>query len=193
MSSLSVRWPDAITMFEAFSSDNAFRLMNRYKTRYCTLNDDISSTASVVLASLLTSCRIKGTSLSDETLLLYGSGNSGCGIATLIARQLEADGLSAAKAHSRIWMVHRPHPFSSPWFISLACACCPVVDVCDCVQMDSCGLLVSTRSDIAEIAPQKLPFVRHADPGNPPSTGPAQNMIAHFAHSVDAIRSCRGA
>jgi malate dehydrogenase (oxaloacetate-decarboxylating) len=105
MSSISVRWPDAITMFEAFSSDNAFKLLNRYRTRHCTLNDDINSTASVVLASLMSSCRIKGSKLSDETMLLYGAGNSGCGIATLIVQQLVADGLSETDARSKIWMV----------------------------------------------------------------------------------------
>jgi len=133
MSSISVRWPDAITMFEAFSSDNAFKLLNRYRTQHCALNDDINSTASVVLASLMSSCRIKGSKLADETMLLYGAGNSGCGIATLIVQQLVADGLSETDARSKIWMVCC---FSRPFLhldsVDFARACSHT----DCVDAD---------------------------------------------------------
>jgi hypothetical protein len=34
------------------------------------------------------------------------------------------------------------------------------------MQMDSHGLLVSTRADIADVAPQKRPFARRADKGD---------------------------
>jgi hypothetical protein len=44
------------------------------------------------------------------------------------------------------------------------------------MQMDSHGLLVSSRADIADVAPQKLPFARHTDQGDVTSINLVQNV-----------------
>lgn len=81
------------------------QLLDRYRGDYRTFDDSIQSSAAVVLASLMSACRHKGTKLADEIILVCGAGNSGCGIASLVAKQIASEGVSEKDAASKIWMV----------------------------------------------------------------------------------------
>ena len=95
------RFPNTLLQWEDFKKGIAFRLLERYRKVLPSFNDDIQGTAGVMLAGVLSACRVTGVPLERQRVAILGSGAAGIGIATLLRdtlarRGLVGDALSAS-------------------------------------------------------------------------------------------------
>jgi malate dehydrogenase (oxaloacetate-decarboxylating) len=99
--------PGVLLQWEDFAQSNARRLLDRYRDRVRSFNDDIQGTAAVTLAAVLAAGRAAGTKLADQRVVILGGGSAGTGIADALAAAMVADGLPEPEALGRIWLVGR--------------------------------------------------------------------------------------
>lgn len=102
------RWPHVLLQWEDFAGSNAARLLARYRDRLCTFNDDIQGTAAVLLATLLSAVHAAGTAFRDQRIAIVGFGSAGIGIANLLVRALEDEGLTREEARRQIYAFDLP-------------------------------------------------------------------------------------
>jgi malate dehydrogenase (oxaloacetate-decarboxylating) len=107
VSAVSERWPHVLLQWEDFANANAHRLLERYRDRLCTFNDDIQGTAAVAAAALLAAINVTGTKLSEQRVVLFGAGSAGCGIGNLLLKAMIDTGMSEADAKRNFYAVDR--------------------------------------------------------------------------------------
>lgn len=101
------RFPHVLLQWEDFAQINANPILERYRDRLCTFNDDIQGTASIAAGTLFAAVEVTGTPLRDQRIAVLGAGSAGCGISELIVKAMVADGLSEKEARSRFYLVDR--------------------------------------------------------------------------------------
>jgi malate dehydrogenase (oxaloacetate-decarboxylating) len=107
VSAVTERWPHVLLQWEDFAKGNANRLLERYRDRLCTFNDDIQGTAAVATGTLLAAINVTGLPLSQQRIAIFGAGSAGCGIANLLLGAMVAEGLDAKEAARRFYLVDR--------------------------------------------------------------------------------------
>ena len=96
-------WPGCIIQWEDFKGPNALRILERFRDRVPSFNDDIQGTAGVTVAGLYAAAKRLGRPITDLRFVLAGAGAAGIGIARLLRRALEHEGLTDARDRRRAW------------------------------------------------------------------------------------------
>ncbi len=104
---ISRHYPGVMLQWEDFAAHNSMPLLEKYRHRVPSFNDDIQGTAAVTLATLISGANHTGTRLRDQRIVIAGAGGAGCGIADEIVRYATRDGMSVEEARARIFMVDR--------------------------------------------------------------------------------------
>jgi malate dehydrogenase (oxaloacetate-decarboxylating) len=107
VSAVAKRWPHVLLQWEDFAKNNATRMLERYRDRLCTFNDDVQGTAAVATGTLLSAINVTGVPLTEQRIAVMGAGSAGCGIASLIRKAMTDAGLADSEAGKRFFMVDR--------------------------------------------------------------------------------------
>jgi malate dehydrogenase (oxaloacetate-decarboxylating) len=90
-------WPGCIIQWEDFKQQNALRILDRYRHRVPSFNDDVQGTAAVVVAGVLAAMRHLDSPFPEQRILMVGAGGAGIGIARLLRQAMADDGMSEAE------------------------------------------------------------------------------------------------
>ena len=101
-------FPEALVQWEDFAKHKAFTLLERYRDRVPSFDDDIQGTGAVAASVLMTAMRIKNARLADQRIGIVGMGQAGIGIASNVLALLKAEGLSDREARRRIYTGDTP-------------------------------------------------------------------------------------
>jgi malate dehydrogenase (oxaloacetate-decarboxylating) len=97
--------PGTLLQWEDFATAHARPILDRYRDRLLTFNDDIQGTAAVVAGALAGAVRASGSRLRDQRVVMLGAGSAAIGVADMLRRQMAADGVPDAEARRRFFIV----------------------------------------------------------------------------------------
>lgn len=98
-------FPHALLQWEDFAKDNARNLLERYRDRILSFNDDIQGTGAVTLAGWLAAVEIAGVPLADQRIVMLGAGSAATGIAEQIVAVMVEAGIPLEQARRTIWLI----------------------------------------------------------------------------------------
>jgi len=97
-------FPGICIQWEDFAGVNAVRILNEYREKVCTFNDDIQGTAAIALAGFIAISQLTGKPFREQRFLFLGAGAAAFGIADLIVKKFQKDGGGKKEALERCWM-----------------------------------------------------------------------------------------
>lgn len=105
VTAVEAEMPEAMVQWEDFASHNARPILDRYRDRICSFNDDIQGTAAVALGALIGAVKAAGSPLHEQRIVLLGAGSAAIGVADEIRQALIDEGLAPEDAQRRFWVV----------------------------------------------------------------------------------------
>jgi malate dehydrogenase (oxaloacetate-decarboxylating) len=119
-------FPKALLQWEDFTPGNGRRILEKYRNKISTFNDDMQGTGAITLAAAVSAVRVCGSPMRNQRVVILGAGTAGLGIADKICNAMVREGLSSEDASARFWlvdanglliddMVGRVHDYQAPY------------------------------------------------------------------------------
>jgi malate dehydrogenase (oxaloacetate-decarboxylating) len=99
------RFPNVLLQWEDFAKSHARPLLEKYRDKICSFNDDIQGTAAVVLAAILSAVKVSKKQLKHQKIAILGGGSAGLGIAQLIYQAMLSEGCSEDEAREKFYII----------------------------------------------------------------------------------------
>jgi malate dehydrogenase (oxaloacetate-decarboxylating) len=107
VSTVTTLFPNALLQWEDFAPANGRRILERYRDRICTFNEDIQGTGAIARAAAISATRVCGTLLRNQRVVIFGAGTAGISVADQLRDAMVLDGLSKEDAARRFWCIDR--------------------------------------------------------------------------------------
>jgi len=98
-------FPNAMLQWADFEPSNGRRILDKYRDRICTFNDDMQGAGAITLAAVISAVRVLGSPLGSQRVVIFGAGTAGMGIADQIRDAMVREGMSRQEACRRLWCV----------------------------------------------------------------------------------------
>jgi malate dehydrogenase (oxaloacetate-decarboxylating)(NADP+) len=97
-------FPKICIQWEDFQGVDAISILNKFRDKVCTYNDDIQGTAAIATAGIISISKLMKRPFTEQKFLFLGAGAAAFGIADLLVQKFQKDGLSRDEALEHIWM-----------------------------------------------------------------------------------------
>lgn len=98
---------DALIHWEDFGRDNARRILEKYREKICTFNDDIQGTGVMMVSALNAVAKVTNIPVKDQKILVFGGGTAGVGVSDQILFEKIRSGLTEEQAKNDFYLVDR--------------------------------------------------------------------------------------
>ena len=100
-------FPGVLFHWEDFGRGNAGIILEKYRNRICTFNDDIQGTGVMMSAAMNAVAKVTGTPVTEHRYVIFGGGTAGCGVADQILLEMMLQGMPREEAIKHFYLVDR--------------------------------------------------------------------------------------
>lgn len=100
-------FPEVLMHWEDFGRGNASRILEKYRDKICTFNDDIQGTGVMMVSALNAVAKVTNIPVKEHRILVFGGGTAGVGVSDQIFSEKLRSGLTEEEATKHFYLVDR--------------------------------------------------------------------------------------
>ncbi|MBW9152435.1 NAD-dependent malic enzyme [Clostridium estertheticum] len=100
-------FPEVLLHWEDLGRGNASAILENYRSKICTFNDDIQGTGVMMVSAMSAIAEVTGIPIKDHKILVFGGGTAGIGVSDQILLEKIQSGLSEEDAIKQFYLVDR--------------------------------------------------------------------------------------
>ncbi len=100
-------FPGVLFHWEDFGRGNANRILQQYRDKICTFNDDIQGTGVMMSAAMNAVAEVTKKPVTQHRYVIFGGGTAGCGVSDQILLEMTLQGMSEEEAKKHFYLVDR--------------------------------------------------------------------------------------